>query len=264
MSMNKSKISAEVQGHVLMIGLNRPEKRNAFDLDMYRDLGRIYGELNQNPDLRCGLLFAHGDHFTGGLDLAAWAPVFSEGRFPELDEGSIDPLGLDEDNRLHKPLVMAVQGICFTIGLELLLATDIRVAARGLRLGQIEIKRGIYPVGGGTVRLLQEVGWGNAMRYLLTGDEISAEEAFRIGLVQEITEPGKQLERALEIANTVAAQAPLGVQASLGSSRIARIQGDKAALARLLPDLVPIMKSEDAQEGLRAFMERREARFKGR
>lgn len=259
-----SNITVETQGHVLLIGLNRPQKRNAFDLDMYRELGAAYGELNRNPELRCGLLFAHGEHFTGGLDLPEWAPVFSRGRFPEMPADAIDPLGADEDKRLTKPLVMALQGICFTIGIELLLATDIRVAARGLRMGQIEIKRGIYPVGGGTVRMIQETGWGNAMRYLLTGDEISAEDALRIGLVQEVVEPGQQLARALAIANTIAAQAPLGVQASLKSSRIARIQGDKAAFARLLPDLMPIMKSEDVREGVQAFVERREARFKGR
>jgi enoyl-CoA hydratase len=259
-----SKITVEARAHVLLIGLNRSEKRNAFDLDMYRDLGAAYGRLHRDPNLRCGVLFAHGEHFTGGLDLTQWAPCFSQGRFPDLPEGAIDPLGLDEDNRLSKPLVMAVQGICFTIGVELLLATDIRVAASDIRLGQIEIKRGIYPVGGGTVRWIQEIGWGNAMRYLLTADELRAEEAYRLGLVQEVTEPGQQLERTLAIANTIAAQAPLGVQASLRSARIARIQGDKAALARLLPDLIPIMQSDDAKEGVQAFIERREARFTGR
>ncbi|MCP5425749.1 MAG: crotonase/enoyl-CoA hydratase family protein [Gammaproteobacteria bacterium] len=262
--MSESKISVETQGHVLLIGLNRAEKRNAFDLQMYSDLGAAYGELNSNPELRCGLLYAAGDHFTGGLDLPKWAPAFSQGRFPDLPAGAVDPLGADENNRLRKPLVMAVQGICFTIGIELLLATDIRVAAQGTRFGQIEVKRGIYPVGGATVRFLQEVGWGNAMRYLLTADEFGAEEAYRIGLVQEVVEHGKQFERALAIAETVAKQSPLGVQASLASARIARIDGDKAAFARLLPDLMPIMKSDDAQEGVQAFIERREARFKGR
>lgn len=258
------KVTLETRGHVLLIGLNRPDKRNAFDLDMYRDLGSAYGELNSNPELRCGVLFAHGDHFTAGLDLPKWAGVFSEGRFPDLAEGAIDPLGADEDNRLRKPLVMAVQGICLTIGIELLLATDIRVAATGTRFGQIEVRRGIYPVGGATVRMIQEVGWGNAMRYLLTADEFGPEEALRIGLVQEVAEPGKHLERAIAIAETIAAQAPLGVQASLASARIARIQGDKAALARLLPDLVPIMRSEDVKEGVQSFIERRQARFTGR
>ncbi len=262
--MDKKKVTTEPDGHILKIGLNRIEKRNAFDLEMYGELCMAYGELHKNPDLRCGLLFAHGDHFTGGLDLPKWAPVFSEGKFPDLLEGAIDPLGLDQENRLKKPVVMAVQGICLTIGLELMLATDIRVAASDVRFGQIEIKRGIYPVGGATVRLMQEVGWGNTMRYLLTADEISADEAFRMGLVQELTEPGKQFDRALEIAQTVAKQSPLGVQATLNSSRLARAKGDKAAIEKLLPDLMPIMQSEDVKEGIQSFIEKREANFKGR
>jgi enoyl-CoA hydratase len=181
-----------------------------------------------------------------------------------MPEDAIDPFGWDEDRRVGKPVVMAAQGICYTIGLELLLSCDVRVAASDARFAQIEVKRGIYPVGGATVRLLQEIGWGNAMRYLLTGDEITAAEAYRLGLVQEVVEPGKQFDRALALAEVIAKQAPLGVQASLASARHARIDGDRAAMARLLADLLPVMKSEDAAEGIRAFVERREAAFKGR
>jgi enoyl-CoA hydratase len=263
-NMGKNRITTQSDDHVFLIGINRTEKLNAFSLDMYRDLALAYGELNSNPDYRCGLLFSHGDHFTSGLDLPEWAALFAEGRFPELPENAIDPVGLNEGNRLRKPLVMAIQGICYTIGLELLLATDIRVAATGTRFSQLEIKRGIYPVGGATVRLMQEIGWGNAMRYLLTADEFSAEEASRMGLVQEVTEAGKQFDRALEIAKTVAAQAPMGVEATLASARLARIKGDEVALARLIQDLIPLMKSEDVVEGLQAFIQRREANFNGR
>lgn len=261
--MSEKKLIVEEKDHVLMIGLNRSEKRNAFDLEMYQELSLAYGELNQNPDLRCGLLFAKGNHFTAGLDLPKWEPFFTKGSFPDLPAGGIDPLGLDENTRVSKPLVMAVQGICFTIGIELLLATDIRVAASDTRFGQIEIKRGIYPVGGATVRLHQEIGWGNAMRYLLTADEITAREAFRLGLVQEIAEPENLFGKAFEIAHTIAKQSPLGVQATLKSGRIANSQGDQAAIERLLPDLMPIMKSEDFKEGIQSFLERRKADFKG-
>jgi len=160
--------------------------------------------------------------------------------------------------------VSALQGICFTVGWELMLATDVRIAAATVRLAQIEVKRGIYPVGGATVRLFEEIGWGNAMRYLLTGDEMNAQEAYRLGLVQEVVEPGQQLQRAIEIAETIAKQAPLGVRAIIKSARLSRVEGAKAALERLLPDLLPIMKSEDAQEGVRAFIERREAVFNGK
>lgn len=259
-----SNISVETRDHVLCIGINRPDKRNAFDLAMYRDMAAAYGRLDREPELRCGLLFAHGDHFTAGLDLSEWASEFAAGRFPPIADDAIEPFGLDPDNRLAKPLVVATQGICFTAGIEFMLAGDIRVAADNTRFGQIEVKRGIYPVGGGTIRFIQSIGWGNAMRYLLTGDEISAAEAHRMGLIQEVTPVGQQFDRAFEIARRVAAQAPLGVQATLRSSRLSLDAGERAAIDRLLPDLIPIMESEDAREGVQSFVERREARFQGR
>jgi enoyl-CoA hydratase len=262
--MTSGKITIERKGHILLMGLNRPEKMNAFDVEMYLELAAAFGELDRERELRCGLLFAHGKHFTAGLELPKWAPFFSEATFPDMPEGACDPFGLDETKRVGKPMVMAAQGICYTIGLELMLAMDIRVAASDTRFGQIEVRRGIYPVGGATVRLHQEIGWGNAMRYLLTADEINAGEAMRLGLVQELTEPGRQFDRALQIADTISRQAPLGVQASLASARRSRTEGERAAFARLLPDLVPIMKSEDAAEGIRSFVERREGMFKGR
>jgi enoyl-CoA hydratase len=262
--MGQEKIIVEKRGHVLLMGWNRPEKRNAFDVDMYTIMAAAYGRLQADGDLRVGLIHAVGGHFTGGLDLEQWAPVFARGEYPPLPEGGIDPIGWNEDRRPGKPVVFAAQGICYTVGLELMLACDIRVAASDARFAQIEVKRGLFPVGGATVRLMQEIGWGNAMRYLLTGDEITAAEALRMGLVQEVTEPGRQFDRALEIAERVAKQAPLGVQASLASARQARIEGDRVAMARLFPDVIPVMKSEDAKEGVRSFLERREARFTGR
>src|SRR5207253_9310001 len=102
----------------------------------------------------------------------------------------MDPLVIPGP-RLTNPIISAVQGICLTIGIELMLAADIRVAASNARFAQIEIKRGLYPFGGATIRFARETGWGNAMRYLLTGDEFNAAEAHRIGLVQEVVEPGQ-------------------------------------------------------------------------
>ena len=264
--MSEKKLLTERRGHVFLMGLNRPDKMNAFDVDMFMDLAMALGELNDDPELRCGLLYANGSHFTSGLDLAQWASLFEKGTFPmPLPKEACDPFGLfGEARRVAKPMIIAVQGRCFTIGLELLLATDIRVASKDVRFAMLEVKRGIYPVGGATVRLHQEIGWGNAMRYLLTGDELHAEEAYRLGLIQELTENGKQLDRALEIAETVAKQAPLGVRASLLSSRRALNDGDKVAVAKLVPDLMPIMKSEDAAEGVKSFIERRVAKFTGR
>ncbi|MBP8001876.1 MAG: crotonase/enoyl-CoA hydratase family protein [Chloroflexi bacterium] len=259
-----TKITLEQRGHILMMGLNRPDKRNAFDIEMFHQLAAAYGQLQRDNDLRCGVLFAHGDHFTGGLDLPQWAAVFAGGQPLTLADDELDPFGLDVTRLLRKPVVIAVQGICLTVGLELLLATDIRVAAEDTRFAQIEIKRGIYPVGGATVRFVQEIGWGNAMRYLLTGDEFNAEEAYRLGLVQKVVPAGEQVAAAFTLAETIAMQAPLGVYATLASSRLARHEGEQAAFARLMPDLLPLMQSEDAQEGVMSFIQRREAQFKGR
>ena len=257
----EGKVTTERRGHVLLIGLDRTAKRNAFDRAMLRALGQAYGELDHDNDLRCGVLFAYGDHFTAGLELTQFIGTLGQG-VQELTEGEIDPLGINGP-QLTKPMVCAVQGYCWTLGIELMLSADIRIAASNTRFAQIEIKRGIYPIGGATIRFVREAGWGNAMRYLLTGDEFNAAEALRIGLVQEVVEPGKQLIRAEEIAQTIAMQAPLGVRATLASARLALSACEQEAMRRLAPDLLPILQSEDAQEGIRSFIERRQANFKG-
>ncbi len=178
-----------------------------------------------------------------------------------FDRGGIDPWGIHGKER-SKPTVIAVHGRCLTLGIELCLAQDVVVAATNTRCAQSEIKRGIFPFGGATYRFPAVCGWGNAMRWILTGDEFDAHEAHRIGLVQELTEPGKQLERAIAIAETIAAQAPLGVRATLESARRAR--NEEAAARALLPELVKLMKSDDAREGLMSFIERRAAKFTGK
>ncbi len=260
--MTVGTVTTERRGHVFVVGLNRPAKRNAFDLPLWDALCLAWGELDRDDELRVGVLHAHGDHFTGGLDLPQWGAAFSSGAW-HIPEGGLDPLGLTGP-RVKKPIVVAVQGTCLTIGIELMLAMDVRIVASSARFGQIEVKRGIYPVGGATLRFPREVGWGNAMRWLLTGDEFGAAEALRIGLAQEVVEPGQQLERALQLAEVIAAQAPLGVYATLASSRAAIPRAEQEAGVRLMPDLVPIMRSADVAEGLRAFLERRPGRFTGR
>lgn len=260
--MSDGTITVEKQGHVLLMGIKRPEKYNAFSVSMFNDLAMAYARLHNDDDLRCGVLWGHGKHFTAGLDLAQWSEHFAAGRFSEPPEGGLDPLGL-QSTPCKKPIVVAVQGICFTIGIELFMACDVRVAADDVRFAQIEIKRGIYPVGGATIRIPMEAGWGNAMRYLLTGDEFNAEEAKRIGILQEITPIGEQVNKAIEIAETIAKQAPLGIYATLASARKTRHAAEQAAIKDLMPDLVPIMQSNDAAEGVQSFVERREAVFKG-
>jgi enoyl-CoA hydratase len=262
MSSPDPRITLEYRGHLALLGIHRPEKRNAFDLAMLRAFSAAMTEADRHPDVRCMVVLAAGDHFTAGLDLANVGPAIASGErlFPE---GTIDPWATQGEIR-RKPLIVAVQGLCFTLGIELILAADIAVAAEGTRFAQIEIKRGIFPFGGATLRFHQRAGWGNAMRWLLTGDEFDAREAYRIGLVQEVVEPGRQHERALAIAETVAKQAPLGVQATLASARQTLSEGPMAAANALLPKMMELSQTEDAMEGVQSFIERREGRFTGR
>lgn len=256
-------VNVEKKEHILLIGLNRPEKMNAMNREMYHEIARAYYQLENDPELRVGLVYAEGDHFTSGLQLDDWAGVFSDGNGIQPGEGELDPFHIKGDP-LTKPVVFAAQGICFTCGVEMMLNTDIRVAAKGTRFAQLEVKRGIFACGGATIRLPREIGWGNAQRYLLTGDEWTAEQSFQWGLIQELTEPGEQFNVALDIAERIAKAAPLGVAGSLKSSKIAVSDGQEAAKQQLFTDLRPVMASEDVKEGIQSFLERREAVFKGR
>lgn len=249
---------------VLCIGFNRPDKLNAMDIELYIQLGEAYGQLEADSTLRCGVLYGEGRHFTAGLELEKWASQFRTGGFPALPAGACDPFGLDPARRLSKPLVVAVQGVCFTAGIELMLAGDIRIAADNCRFGQIEVTRGLYPVGGATIRFIQNIGWGNSMRYLLTGDEFGAQEALRLGLVQEVCSPGEELEAALEIAKRIARQAPLAVAQTLVSARASLGDGAQQAMDKLIPDLLPMLDSDDFAEGVASFLQRRAAKFEGK
>jgi enoyl-CoA hydratase len=262
MKDEQPRVVTERDGRIFHIVLDRADKMNAFDLRMLRELAEAVTEYEADESLWCALLYANGDNFTAGLDLAEVGPAVKAGAalFPE---DSVDVLSLHEPRR-KKPLVMAVQGWCLTIGIELLLSADIRLAAEGTRFGQIEVNRGIFPFGGATIRLPEIAGWGNAMRWLLTGDKFGTDEALRLGLVQEVVPADELRNKAIEIARTVAKRAPLGVWATLRSSRTAQLEGTDAAVAELLVIARELMDSEDAAEGIRSFLERREGDFKGR
>ena len=256
-------VTVERDGHLLLMGLNRADKRNAFTQAMLAELSRAYALLETDDDLRAGVLFAHGEHFTGGLDLVDVGPALASGESPFPDDGR-DPWRLD--GTWTKPVVAAAQGWVMTLGIELLLASDIRVAASDARFAQIEVNRGIYPFGGATVRFPQVAGWGNAMRWILTGDEFDVQEALRIGLVQEIAGDGAAAKaRAIAIARTIADDAaPLGIRTILASAHRARQHGDAAAFEQLAPDVVELFNSADGAEGMQSFIERRKAVFAGR
>jgi enoyl-CoA hydratase len=258
--MDHIHVSQEAQ--ILLIKINRPEKFNALSVAMYHDMGKALARLNNDPQLRVAVIYAEGKHFTAGVELDIWAPILGSGEPIPVQPDEIDPYGLTGD-RHTKPLVIAVQGCCFTWGVELLLNTEIRVAARDTVFQMLEVQRGLFPCCGATLRLHKEIGWGNAHKLMLTGERWSAEDAFRWGLVQDVVEPGEQFTRAMEYAKKIAACAPLGVQALLKSTHAAEMKDRDTAVRQLFFDLMPVMKSRDAAEGIASFLERRKAEFHG-
>ncbi len=249
----EGRITTGHDGDVFLIGIDRPRKLNGFSLAMFRQLAEAFTAMENDHAVRVGLLHAHGANFTAGLQLEQFAPLMLRGE-SALSPGTVDPFSLREPMRT-KPVVCAVQGICFTLGIELMLAQDIVVAADDCRFAQIEVKRGVMPTGGATLRFVERAGWGNAQRYLLTGDEFDAAEALRLGFVQEVVAAGSQRERGLEIARTIAEQAPLAVRASLASSRRYLEKGPLGMRAEMESAQRQLAATADAAEGLRSFVE---------
>lgn len=259
--MSLGKVSREIMDHIMLIGLDRVAKRNAFDSHMIEDLSLALTEYENNPELRCAVIFAHGDHFTAGLDLVELQPKIPQGIF-SFEEGQINPWGVGGRHRT-KPVVVAVQGICYTAGVELMLNADVVVASEDTIFGQLEVLRGIMPFGGATVRFVQAAGWQKAMPYLLTGKTFNAQKANELNLLSEIVAKGTQLNRAIEIAQEICIAAPLALQALLASATDAVTQGEVFAFQNMDSYLKPLFASQDAQEGVRAMLERRLPQFKG-
>jgi enoyl-CoA hydratase len=258
-------ISTERRGPLLLVGINRPAKRNGFTPRMFRELAQAYTLLDDDPALRVGVLHAHGDHFTAGLDLPSIAPFMQKGE-KLWPAGMVEPLNLGSPGyrRRTKPMVVAVQGITFTLGIELMLAADVVVAADDCRFSQLEVKRGIMATGGATLRMAERAGMGNALLHLLTGDEFGAAEALRLNFVQKVVPAGEQLSEAVRIAEAIAAQAPLAVVATRLNVLKAVEHGPLEAMAEFVAVQQQLSRTEDAAEGVRSFVEKRPARFSGK
>lgn len=255
-------ITTEVRGDVFLIGLNRPEKRNALNGEMFEAISAAYAQYDRDDNLRCAVLYGQGAVYCAGADLTQLNALVNDGDLVYRD-GEYDPFGL-EGSRLSKPLIAAVHGMCFAGGMELALAGEFIVAAEGTLFGQPEVARGLFAFGGGAARWPAVVGYANAQRYLLTGDLLDAKEALRIGLVQELVAPEKLFDRALEIATAVAAASPIGVRNSLAVSRIAVADGLPAAIDEIRPLRTAIVSTHDAAEGVVSFQERRAGKYIGR
>ncbi len=253
-------IRTHVDGRVLVITVDNVAKKNAFVPEMMVALTEALTAFDRDDELWVAVLCAAGEHTTAGLDMPKF---FGPGATAlETPADAVDPFALKRHT--FKPVIAVVQGLTLTIGIEMMLAADIVVAADTARFCQMESKRGIAPLGGAHFRFLTRTGWGNAMYHLMLCDEFDAQRALQIGLVQEVVPFGKHIERGVELAQRIAKNAPLGLRAMKEAALSYTAAGEAAAIAAIPTIRGRVMESEDAKEGIRSFVERREARFAGR
>lgn len=242
---------------VAVITLNRPEAKNAVDLEVAKALAAAVDEFEARPDLTIAILTGAGGTFCAGMDLKA----FSRGERPSLPGRGFG--GLTEAPPT-KPLIAAVEGWALAGGCELALSADIIVAARDSKFGIPEVKRGLAAAAGGLLRLPKVLPYPIAMEMAITGDPLTAETAHAHGLVNHLTEPGEALSTARTLAARVAANGPLAVRATKQVVAMAARYTDPDAFAAQRQYLDPVFASEDAQEGARAFAEKRSPVWSGR
>ena len=249
----------EIDGPVMTLTMDRPEARNAFSPDMLVRAADAWKRLDEDPDLRVAILTGSQGCFCSGMDLKALASGMSDDVAARWSE---DPdmhwKALLRHFRPSKPIVAAVEGYCVAGGTEILQATEIRVAGETAEFAIAEVQRGLFPLGGSTVRLQRQIGFTNAADLLLTGRRISAAEAKAIGLIGHVVPEGQALAKARELADLVAANGPLAVRAVLRSMRETASMSEADGLAHELTIGEPIIfDTKDAKEGPRRL--RREA-----
>ena len=259
----------ERDGHVVTVTMNRPEAKNAMGFEMLARMADAWDLIDSDPEVRVAILTGAGGCFSSGADLKT---MHSEDADPWRDrfrdaEGKDNGLhwkSFLRNHRLSKPLVAAVEGPAYGGGTEILQATDIRVAGRSAKFAVSEVKWGLFPLGGSTVRLRRQIPHTKAMEMLLTGRAVPAEEAERIGLITRVVDDGEALAEARRIADRIAANRPLAVQAIPQYAWDSDGLTEADALANELKHGWPVFMSEDAKEGPKAFAAGRKPEFKGR
>jgi enoyl-CoA hydratase len=253
----------ELRGHVLIVTMNRPHARNALSGPMMAIMKQAWDQVDNDPRVRSCILTGAGGAFCAGADLKAMtaSPPSDSFRSGAMDPSVIEPLL--KGRRLTKPLIAAVEGPAIAGGTEILQATDIRVAGRSAKFGISEARWGLFPLGGSAVRLVRQIPYTMAADLLLTGRHITADEALAIGLIGYVVDDGSALAKALEIAELIAANGPLAVQAILATIRESEGMPENEAFAIEAKLGVAVFASHDAREGPRAFAEKRKPDFTG-
>ncbi len=267
LSISTGSCIVERDAHTLVVTLNRPEAKNAFNPPMLVGMYRAWRLLESDDTLHSAVLTARGDTFCAGMDLKA-GPEGGEDvagiRALMQEIPNLHWQALLRDNRPAKPLLLAVEGYALAGGTEILQGTDIRVAAEDAVFGVTEVARGLYPMAGSTIRLRRQIPYCIAAEILLTGRHVTAREALDWGLINRIVPKGKALEEALAIAAQIAANGPIAVRAVMQSLREhEECLPEAEAMQRSDALGWPVFATEDAREGMRAFKERRPALFKG-
>jgi enoyl-CoA hydratase/carnithine racemase len=250
-------VLSERRDRVLLITINRPDQRNAVNAAVAAGIAEALDELDGDAELSVGVLTGAGKGFCAGMDLKA----FVSGERPHVEGRGF--AGIVE-RPAEKPLIAAVEGFAVAGGLEIALACDMIVAARGARLGAPEVKRSLVAAGGALLRLPKVLPRTIAMELALTGDPMPAERAAELGLVNHLTEPGEAVQAALELAAKIAKGGPLALAATKRILTEAADWPDDEFFARQRPIIDPVFNSEDAKEGARAFSEKREPEWQGR
>lgn len=253
----------EQVGHALVVTMNRPEARNALSGEMLAIMSEAWDRVNSDDSIRVCILTGAGGYFCAGADLKSMSKKSPSESF---ESGEYDPSvikGLLKGFRLTKPLIAAVEGPAIAGGTEILQGTDIRVAGESARFGISEARWSLYPMGGSAVRLVRQISYTVAADLLLTGRHIPAQEAKEIGLIGHVVPDGQALAKAHEIADLVAANGPLAVQAILRTMRASEGRHEDDCWKEDARVGAAVFASNDAKEGPRAFAEKRAPQFTG-
>ena len=257
-------VTVERRDDVVLVGINRTFIQNRIDPPTRLRLNEVMYLYEHDPTLRAFVLFGHGENFSRGIDVDAAQAGLISGQRATSPAPTLDLVGNNPPHRT-KPMVVVVHGDTWNLGHEIYLSADIRVAAANTRFGQDENTHGRFPGGGATVRFVREAGWGNAMRYMLTGDHWTAEESYRMGITQQIAPtPQAALEAGVALARKIAACAPLGIRATLASAHQVIDPVEADALSKLGAQYAALYRTEDFVEGRKAEAEGRPPKYKGK